>query len=74
MNRNDPTMRLRPTTLKEANQFVTTHHRHHKPSVGHKFSVGLETYNKIWVLVGVVVAGRPVARGLDDGFTCEVTR
>ena len=34
----------------------------------------METYNKIWVLVGVVVAGRPVARGLDDGFTCEVTR
>ena len=67
-------MRLRPTTLKEANQFVTTHHRHHKPSVGHKFSIGLETYSSIWTLVGVVVAGRPVSRSLDDGFTCEVTR
>jgi hypothetical protein len=71
-------VRLRPTTLKEANEFVSAHHRHHKPSVGHKFSIGLEyrgdTSEEWWELCGVVIAGRPVARALDDGFICEVTR
>lgn len=29
-----------PMTLKEANAFVERYHRHHKPVVGHKFSIG----------------------------------
>lgn len=28
-----------PITLKEANAFVEQHHRHHKPTVGHKFGL-----------------------------------
>jgi hypothetical protein len=35
------------------------------------FAVGLECDGE---LVGVMTAGRPVARGLDDGFTLEVNR
>jgi hypothetical protein len=64
-------MKIQPVSLKFAQEFVRQHHRHNKPPVGHKFSVGLfdgET------CVGVATAGRPVARALDDGLTLEVVR
>ena len=64
-------MQIRPVSLKTAQAFVRDHHRHNKPPVGHKFSVGLFDGER---LVGVAVAGRPVARMLDDGMTLEVTR
>lgn len=55
-----------PISLAEANQYVSEHHRHHKPVVGHKFSVGCTDGEKI---VGVAIVGRPVSRYLDDGWT-----
>lgn len=64
-------LRLIPVSLKEANAFVAAHHRHHKPVTGHKFSIGCEQEER---LVGVVIAGRPVSRYLDNGLTLEVTR
>ena len=64
-------MKLVPLSLKDANAFITTHHRHNKKVQGHKFSLGLVEDN---CLVGCVVAGRPVARKLDDGLTIEITR
>lgn len=57
--------------LDEANAFVEAHHRHHKPVVGHLFSVGAVLGEKI---VGVAIVGRPVSRRRDDGVTAEVTR
>jgi hypothetical protein len=57
--------------LIEANYFVAEHHRHHKPIVGHLFSIGAALGDKI---VGVVIVGRPVSRMRDDGETAEVTR
>lgn len=57
--------------LSEANAFVAAHHRHHKPVVGHRFSIGAVLGEQ---LVGVVIVGRPVARMRDDGLTAEVTR
>ena len=61
-----------PLTLAEANAFVAQHHRHHKPVVGHKFSLGVALGEKI---VGVVIVGRPVSRHRQqDGLTLEVTR
>ena len=62
---------LVPVSLKDANAFVAEHHRHHKPTRGHKFSFGCECDGQ---LVGVVIAGRPVSRYLDDGRTLEVNR
>lgn len=62
---------LRPITFKEACAFVATHHRHHKPPQGHKFSIGVEENGE---LVGVAIAGRPIARMSDDGFTLEIIR
>ncbi len=58
-------------TLADANAFVQEHHRHNKRVQGHKFSIGALHDG---VLVGVAIAGRPVARKLDDGMTLEVTR
>ena len=60
-----------PISLKEANAFVEQYHRHHKPVVGHKFSIGCSEGEKI---VGVAIVGRPVSRYLDDGWVLEVNR
>lgn len=64
-------LEVTPITLKEANQFVLQYHRHHKPSTGHKFSIGVCEDGE---LVGVAICGRPVSRRLDDGLTLEVNR
>ena len=64
-------LELKPITLKTANEFVQKYHRHHKPTVGHKFSIGVSDGEKI---VGVSICGRPVSRHLDDGWTLEVNR
>lgn len=60
-----------PLSLSEARAFVGQHHRHNEPPRGHKFSIGLRDGD---VLVGVVIASRPVARGADDGLTIELIR
>lgn len=57
--------------LAEANAFVAEHHRHHRPVVGHVFSIGAAVDSKI---VGVSIIGRHVSRHRDDGVTAEVTR
>lgn len=62
---------LCPVTLQQANAFVVLHHRHHSAVTGHKFAIGCL---KDGELCGVVIVGRPVARSLDDGYTCEVNR
>lgn len=62
---------LVPVSLKDANAFVAEHHRHHKPTRGHKFSIGCAVEGR---LVGVAIVGRPVSRYLDDGLTLEVNR
>lgn len=64
-------LELVPITLKEANAFVERYHRHHKPVVGHKFSIAASDGEKI---VGVAIVGRPVSRYLDNGLTLEVNR
>ena len=57
--------------LREANDFVLAFHRHHKPVVGHRFSIGAE---QCCGLVGVVIVGRPVARQTDQKNIAEITR
>ena len=60
-----------PLMLAEANAFVTTHHRHHKPVVGCRFVFGVQDGDR---LCGAVIAGRPVARKTDSHTVLEVTR
>lgn len=64
-------MNIRPITFKQACEFVSRNHRHHKPTVGCKFCIGLYDAD---TLVGVAVCGRPVSRHLDDGLTLEINR
>jgi hypothetical protein len=64
-------LQIVPVTFAQAKEFVKQHHRHHKPPIGHKFSIGVALGGQ---LVGVAMAGRPVARSLDDGLTLEVNR
>lgn len=61
-----------PVELREANDFIGLHHRHHKPVVGHRFSVGI--IDESGVLRGVAVVGRPVARKIDHHAVLDVTR
>ena len=71
INGGDTMLTLTPVTLATANAFVNAHHRHHKATAGHKFSIGCA---KDGELVGVAIVGRPVSRYLDDGWTLEVNR
>ena len=50
---------------------MTLNHRHHVAPPGGGFALALLRDGD---LVGVAIAGRPVARGNDDGLTLEVTR
>jgi hypothetical protein len=62
-----------PLTLAEANNAIAVWHRHHQPVQGYRFAIG--AINAEGQLVGVAVAGRPVARMAGDPrAVCEVTR
>lgn len=65
-------LKIVPCTLATANEFVRRFHRHARPTVGHRFSVGVADNDG--KLRGVAIIGRPVARRLDDGNTAEITR
>ena len=64
-------LELIPLSLKEANEYVFSFHRHNKPTVGGKYAIGVSDGDG---LVGVAIVGRPVARMLDDTTTAEVLR
>ena len=64
-------LRIRPITLKAANTYVEQHHRHNRPTNGHKWSVACYDGDR---LCGVAICGQPVARKLDDGLTVEIRR
>ena len=65
-------MHIAPVTLKDANEFVFTYHRHHKPCTGQKFSISVR--DDYGMIHGVAICGRPVSRYLDDGYTLEINR
>lgn len=62
---------IRPISLKTASEFIARNHRHHGPTAGCKFCVGLFAGED---LIGCAVCGRPVSRYLDNGITCEINR
>ncbi len=59
-------LRISPCNLDEAYAFVDAVHRHHRRTCGGKFAIACASGECVH---GVVVAGRPVARLLDDGYT-----
>ena len=64
-------LRVVPLTLAQANDAVRSWHRHHKPVIGHRYSLGVEANGK---LVGAAIVGRPKSRHHDQYQTAEVTR
>lgn len=66
-------LRIVPLTLKQANALIEKLHRHHKPVVGHRFSIGCVD-DAAGALVGACVVGRPVARMTSAYDIAEVTR
>lgn len=64
-------LEVRPLSFKLATEFVVEHHRHHGATSGCKWCIGAYQGEK---LVGVAICCRPVARMLDNGVTCEVSR
>lgn len=62
---------VRPVSFATACRFVVEHHRHHRPPVGHKFSLGcFDGYR----LCGVAIVGRPASRVLQARGLLEVVR
>lgn len=66
-------LELLPLDLDEANALVELWHRHHDPVVGHKFSLGAWSEEKM-AFVGCAIVGRPISRLLDNGMVLEVIR
>lgn len=65
-------LQARPCTITEARRLVSVlGHRHNLPPKGGLFAVAATSAGQV---VGVAIAGRPVARLLNDGATIEVTR
>lgn len=65
-------IRVAPSTVKYAAAWVKDHHRHSGAPQGGLFAARL--VNADGQTVGVGIAGRPVARMLQDGNTVEITR
>jgi hypothetical protein len=66
-------VRVRPITLNAATAWVEEYHRHlRRPVTGWLF--GIEILSDDGERIGVAMAGRPAARHLQDGETCEITR
>lgn len=64
-------LRVRPTSLSQANAFVNIWHRHHVGSHFHRFS--LEVFDAAGVR-GVAIVGNPKSRVLDNGEILEIVR
>lgn len=60
-----------PLAICHAKNFVTEHHRHHPAPQGGLWAAGA---THAGALVAAAIVGRPVARGLQDGWTAEVIR
>jgi hypothetical protein len=65
-------LKIVPSSIRAANEFVRLHHRHHGVVQGAKFALAVA--DEGGAVVGIALVGRPIARLLDDGITLEVTR
>lgn len=66
-------LELRPMSIREASAYVSRWHRHLDPPSGALFALAAWRSAQLEP-AGVLIVGRPVGRGLQDGRTCEVLR
>lgn len=60
-----------PCSISDAIEFVRQHHRTHRPPQSGLFACAVAEGERV---CGVAIVGRPIAQGLQDGFTADVTR
>lgn len=64
-------LKIIPVTFHSACAFIDSHHRHHGSTVGHRFSIGVLSDDR---LCGVAVCGRPIAPRVPQDLVLEVAR
>lgn len=64
----------KPITIKAANEFIKTFHRHHRPTIRNTGRWALAALDNNNEMVGVVIAGNPISPNYMDGYTIELTR
>ncbi len=64
-------MRLRtvPVTFAQAREFISDWHRHHRPPVGHKYSVGRPVAPYTQKVLGFAISEAPMAANWSTGST-----
>ena len=65
---------IKPVSIKNANEFIKTYHRHHRPTSRNSGRWALAAYDNENELIGVAIASNPVSATYMDGITLEVTR
>lgn len=65
---------VKPITIKQANEFIRVHHRHHRPTARNNGKWALAAMNSGLETVGVVITSAPVSASYMDGMTLEVVR
>lgn len=63
-----------PITIKSANEFIKSFHRHHRPTIRNNGRWAMAALDNSQKIVGVVIAGNPVSATYMDGWTIELTR
>lgn len=64
-------LKIKPISLKKANEYIYEFHRHHGIATGHKFSLSVWDDDR---LCGVAIVGHPQSRMIDNDNVLEVLR
>ena len=67
-------MKLHPTSLRAANDFVAIHHRHNGRTVRNGGKFAISVVDDAGVIIGVSIVGNPLSATYMDGLTAEVLR
>ncbi|UTV86585.1 hypothetical protein KDX00_16055 [Cobetia amphilecti] len=67
-------IKISPTTIKKANEFIKSNHRHHEPTSNNRGRWALSALDENDEIVGVVIAANPLSHHYMDGTTIELTR
>lgn len=67
-------LKSKPITIRQANEFIREHHRHHRPTSNNSGRWALAAVDRNGSIHGVAIAGNPVSATYMDGKTLELTR
>ena len=67
-------MKLHPTSLRKANDFVAEHHRHNGRTARNGGKFAISVVDDEGGIIGVAIVGNPLSATYMDGMTAEVLR